>query len=89
MPPAPPLQPEEPARPVNVSSDFTVPPPPLPAETEDHGWRPRQPGEPLQLPPAGAVVYVKVTAVVSPELFYVVMPFGTRSAQLVNADCEY
>ena len=31
---------------------------------------------------------MKVTAVVSPALFYLVLPFGARAAQLVNADCE-
>ena len=66
-----------------------LPVPPLAAESEESCWGVRRPGEPLRLPPPGAVVYVKVTAVVSPELFYVVMPFGTRPAQIVNADCEY
>ncbi|XP_043222860.1 uncharacterized protein LOC122382046 [Amphibalanus amphitrite] len=68
-----------------AAEPFTVPPLP-PLASSDDEWRPRAPGEPLRLPPAGAVVYVKVTAVISPELFYVVMPFGVRAAQRVNED---
>lgn len=41
-----------------------------------------------QLPPAGRLLYVLVTTVVSPSLFYVVLPFGDEPAADINANCE-
>ena len=44
--------------------------------------------EPVVLPRLGSTVYVKVSAVVSPQEFYVQLPFGAIPAQDVNSNRE-
>ncbi|XP_037088746.1 tudor domain-containing protein 1-like [Pollicipes pollicipes] len=60
---------------------------PEPASRQAEGdWGLRWPADgPLALRP-GSLVYVRVTAVVTPALFYVVLPFGARPAHAVNAN---
>ncbi|XP_043208668.1 uncharacterized protein LOC122374147 [Amphibalanus amphitrite] len=42
--------------------------------------------EPVVVPRIGSTVYVKVSAVLSPDKFYVQLPFGAIPAQEVNSD---